>query len=28
VPNQGKIKPGENTFQQNLGREVVAHGQQ
>ena len=28
VPNQGKIKPGENTFQQNLGREVVAQGQQ
>jgi hypothetical protein len=28
VPNQGKIKPGENTFQQNLGREIVAQGQQ
>ena len=26
--NQGKIKPGENTFQQNLGREVEAQGQQ
>jgi len=28
VLNQGKIKLGENTFQQNLGREIEAQGQQ